>query len=187
MWSAARAAAVDASAAGDGSMRKADGRLAAHSRACRIIKAYAVTVVSSSPRLVASFDNGLTPAAARADADGRRLCYEHHVGAAPRGRPWAGVGTSSCRIALLRIAVCADPSGLRPAGAPLGNRAGSVVRAWRRGLHCSIARCVPIRAGSAPRAPRWGTLTVPQTPPQLPSVPRKFKGGPKTCAITIVA
>jgi hypothetical protein len=61
---------------------------------------------------------------------GACLRCEHHVGAAPRGRPWAGLGTPSWRIALLRIVVRADPT------------------------------------GAAPQAPRGGTLTVPQTPPQ---------------------
>jgi hypothetical protein len=35
------------------------------------------------------------------------------------------------------------------------------------GLRLPVIRCVLIRAGSAPRAPRGGTLTVPQTPPQV--------------------
>jgi hypothetical protein len=50
---------------------------------------------------------------------------------------------------------------------PLGNRAGSLGCAYRVGLHLPNVWCVPIRAGSAPRAPRWGTVPVPQTPPQV--------------------
>jgi hypothetical protein len=42
----------------------------------------------------------------------------------------------------------------------------SFVRTCRIGIRLPAARCVPIRAGAAPHAPRGGTLTVPQTPPQ---------------------
>jgi hypothetical protein len=53
---------------------------------------------------------------------GACLRCEHHVGAAPRGRPWAGLGTPSWRIALLRIVVRADPTG----AAPQAPRGGTV-------------------------------------------------------------
>ncbi|MCG8347106.1 MAG: hypothetical protein MI924_04930, partial [Chloroflexales bacterium] len=77
-----------------------------------------------------------------------------HGGAAPRAG-WRG---------WLRPRVRGAPP---RAGVSTPQAVADTVRAWRVGLRLPAARCVPIRAGSAPRAPRWGTVPVPQPPPQV--------------------
>jgi hypothetical protein len=50
---------------------------------------------------------------------------------------------------------------------------GSNERAYRVGIHLPDVCYLTDLRDSAPHPPRWGALTVPQTPPQPPLVPRK--------------
>jgi hypothetical protein len=62
------------------------------------------------------------------------------VGAAPRGRPARALARHRIGSRLLHDWCLTDPSGLRPAGSPLGNRACAFVRVYRAGSQ--LTRCL---------------------------------------------